>query len=543
MGYEYNTKALLLNVPLENDYKNTLYFTSKEQQEEYFKSRMVRTYNDFSYQRKDEPVRISTVDSNGLVSEYDDLINAGVNYVMYQNSNETDKWFYAFITDIKYISNGIVEIYIETDVIQTWLFDYKVKSSFIEREHVSDDTIGKHTIPENLELGEYVCVRKEEIDFGDMYIVVATTQMGTNKVKGGIYGGCYSGVQYYAVKTTQFSAINTFIETLQEEAAVDAIQAIFLAPAFIVEDIINEDSIVNGNFNASQTQESIPKNYSILENYSPSNKKLYTHPFNYLLASNNNGASAIYRYEDFHGEKQEEGFKDTCLFNVYGTICPGGSIKLVPLYYKGMNENLDEGLNAGKFPICNWNSDVYINWLTQNGVNIALSLGTSAFQVAGGGLMMATGGGALAGAGMIGSGALGIAQTIGQVHQQSMTPPQAEGNLNCGDVLTAMGKNNITLCQMTIKGEYAQIIDKYFHMFGYKVNRVKKPNKAHRSRFWYTKTIDVNIDGAIPNKDMQTIKNAYNNGITFWRNASEIQDYSLDNSISITNGAITDEEG
>ena len=103
MSNPNTTKAILLNVPLENDYKHTLYFTSKDEQEEYFKSRMVRTYNDFSYQRKDEPVRISTVDSNGLVSEYDDLIKAGVNYIMYQNSYYTDKWFYAFITDIKYI--------------------------------------------------------------------------------------------------------------------------------------------------------------------------------------------------------------------------------------------------------------------------------------------------------------------------------------------------------------------------------------------------------------------------------------------------------
>jgi hypothetical protein len=68
-------------------------------------------------------------------------------------------------------------------------------------------------------------------------------------------------------------------------------------------------------------------------------------------------------------------------------------------------------------------------------------------------------------------------------------------------------------------------------MYGYKVNIVKTPNKAHRSRYWYTKTIDVNIDGAIPNMDMQKIKDCYNRGITFWRNDKEIQDYSLSNTI------------
>jgi hypothetical protein len=84
---------------------------------------------------------------------------------------------------------------------------------------------------------------------------------------------------------------------------------------------------------------------------------------------------------------------------------------------------------------------------------------------------------------------------------------------------------------MSIKQEYAKIIDKYFDMFGYKVNMVKTPNKAHRSRWWYTKTIDVNIDGAIPNDDMQMIKNAYNNGITYWRNPSNFMNYSVSNGI------------
>lgn len=35
----------------------------------------------------------------------------------------------------------------------------------------------------------------------------------------------------------------------------------------------------------------------------------------------------------------------------------------------------------GKFPICNWDTDVYTNWLTQNGVNIGLSVAGSALSI------------------------------------------------------------------------------------------------------------------------------------------------------------------
>ena len=86
---------------------------------------------------------------------------------------------------------------------------------------------------------------------------------------------------------------------------------------------------------------------------------------------------------------------------------------------------------------------------------------------------------------------------------------------------------------MSIIHEIARMLDGYFDMFGYKTNLIKTPNKAHRSRYWYTKTIDVNIDGNLPQNDLQIIKDAYNRGITFWRNASEIQDYSLSNDIAI----------
>lgn len=542
------TKALLLNVPLENDYKHTLYFTSKDEQEEYFKSRMVRTYNDFSYQRKDEPIRISTVDSNGLVSEYDDLIKAGVNYVMYQNSYYTDKWFYAFITDIKYISDGIVEIQIETDHIQTWLFDYRVKASFVEREHVSDDTIGKHTVPEGLETGPYVTLEEGTINLSELdYIVIATTQtfatnsegkmVGTD-VSGGLYGNCYSGVKYLAYSTLEYQKVNKFLEDAAEAGGADAIVAIFLAPSFVVEEFLNEDNTIKGSNIPASKEVQIEKNTSMLDNYSPHNKKLLTSPFNYLLVSNNSGSSATYSYEDF----KHETFNDHCVFAIYGVLCPGCSIKLVPSAYKG-GLDLQESINAGKFPICNWNTDVYTNWLTQNSTNIALSQLSGYMQIGAGvigGVM--TGGliGLVGGLGAVGNGAMQITQTMAEVKKQALTPPQAEGNLNCGDVVSAMAENNFSYYKQTIKGEYAQMIDKYFDMFGYKVNMVKVPNKAHRSRYWYTKTIDVNIDGAIPNKDMQAIKNCYNNGITFWRSATEIQNYALDNSIAITEGAVTE---
>ena len=61
---------------------------------------------------------------------------------MYKNNNYTDKWFYAFITGMRYINDNLTEVSIVTDVFQTWQFDLIYKQSFVEREivPVADDT-------------------------------------------------------------------------------------------------------------------------------------------------------------------------------------------------------------------------------------------------------------------------------------------------------------------------------------------------------------------------------------------------------------------
>lgn len=224
-------------------------------------------------------------------------------------------------------------------------------------------------------------------------------------------------------------------------------------------------------------------------------------------------------------------------FEIDGALSIGCSVRLIPTNYNGAVLNHAESLPLGKFPALNWTSDVYTNWLTQNSVNIATSLGVGLAQVGVGvasvlSSPMSAGAGALIGASMISNGAGQIASTLGEVYQHSMQPPQAEGNLNTGDVVTATGDNDFHFYEMTIKKEFAQIIDNYFDMYGYKINRVKKPSVAHRNSYWYCKTIGVQIEGDIPSEDLNKIKQCYDNGITFWWDIYHMGDYTLDNHIT-----------
>lgn len=525
------TKVYLLNVPLENDYMHTLYFDSLQAQQSYFQSRIVKSFTEFSYQRKDGIIRIPVV--------YDDLI--GCNYVMYQNANHSNKWYYAFITDMTYENEGMTKVYIETDVMQTWLKERIVKPSFVEREHVADDSIGENTVPEQLETGEYFCNKHTKAGYSEkdkLKIVVGVTKTpdGDN-VTGLLYDNIYSGVKYYVFDNTMdgVASLNNFIGEYSSDGASEGITCMFLVPQDAV--VLNgtgsiaQSNTVNPRYINDSSAGSLNTNISITTNlfngYMPRNHKLLCYPYRYLLVSNNCGGAATYKYEMFYDMDDVTKIMLPPRFKIESCLTPGCSVRMVPMRYNGEERNDEEGLNLGKFPVLNWTSDVYTNWLTQNGVNIAVSLGTSALQIAGGIGLAATGGGALAGGGMVASGLGGVAGSLGEIYSHSLQPPQAQGNLNCGDVITATGDNDFHFYDMTIKEEFARIIDDYFDMFGYKVNRVKVPFVEHRPYYWYTKTIDVNIDGAIPGTDMQKIKDCYNRGITFWKVPEKIGDYSV----------------
>lgn len=526
------TKVYLLAVPLEKDYVHTLYFGSAADQQSYFQNKIKKSYTDFSYQRKDSVIRVP--------EHVDVLISAGCNYVMYQNAAYSNRWFYAFIEDMEYINDGRTDVKIRTDCIQTWMFDITVKPSFVEREHAASDIAGENTIEEGLELGEYICNLHSMSEYGGdgLAVVLGVTKTPDKEnVQGTRYNNIYSGVRYYSFSPSNVDGLNDFLSGYDSDGIGDAITCMFIAPSWLAP--IRDDHIVAGSNltydyyinSESEAVDGVTKQLTKgdLDGYTPRNKKLLAFPFRYLLVSNNAGASVPFKYELF----KSEGATVPPCFVIEGVLNPGCSIRMVPLYYNGIYRNDEHGVNMGKFPALNWTSDVYTNWLTQNGVNIAIQMVSGVGQIVAGAALAAGTGGLAAGigGGSIIGGASQITNTLAQIHQQSFSPPQAKGNLNSGDVVTATERNDFHFYDMTVKAEYAKIIDEYFDMYGYKCHRVKIPEKAHRAAYWYTKTIDANIIGNIPQGDLQVIKDCYNRGITFWKNTTNFKDYSVANGI------------
>lgn len=208
MAITPNTDLYLIKCPIEIDNSNQITFTNKAQQEEYFLSLPHLLVNHISYQRKDGIIRYP--EHIDKLYEY--------NYVMYKNRNYKNKFFYAYITRMEYVNDNMTNIYIKTDTYQTWMFNLEFKKSFIEREHVNDDTIGKHTIPEGLEHGEYIVNDVEYDNYNisdpqdtDKVCYIISTSLNLANIPSGltdpydfkfgaIYGGVYSGSTYWGTR-------------------------------------------------------------------------------------------------------------------------------------------------------------------------------------------------------------------------------------------------------------------------------------------------------------------------------------------------------
>lgn len=535
------SQVYLLNVPLEDDMKNTLYFSNATSQHNYFANNIGKTYTNVSYQSETRTFRCP--DQIDTIRQY--------NYIMWQNSAYSNKWFYAFIKSMTYVSDGYTDIVFEVDPLQTWMFDITVKASFVEREHTNNDTAGNNTLPENVELGPYIknsVVGTPQIGPNEFWYAVGVSDIiGSMTYKpSSKINGLPNGLFY--IFTDSVSQLHDIAEMYDEAGKANAIYSMFVFPRAILH-ISQGDSVINAYKNSiwsyyhgtmskslsvyvptsSDIVGKIEEGYKIAVptkvgmSYTPRNRKLLTFPYCYFNISNNAGTTVSYCYEDFNGQPT---------FDMDGVLTNGCATKLYPTNYKNMthfsgdlqDNPYEFGITGAKYPSISWNSDAYTNWLTQNAVNIGIGAGSTALSTVAG---VATGNYVGASASLLN----GVSNAVSQVYEASLVPDQASGNTNVGDLDFTKHKNKFTVFPMSIKPQYAQVIDDYFDLVGYKTCRVKVPNTAHRAEWWYTKTINVNIVGNVPNDDMNKIKDAYNNGLTFWRNPANFLNYSLSNGI------------
>lgn len=567
-----NTDVILLKVPLEINDNNQLTFANATAQYNYFNGLTKKTFEKFTYQRKDNTITLPAL--------VDDIY--GYNYCMYRNTNHSNKWFYAYVTNPEYVNDSATRITIKTDCWQTYMFDLTYKAVLVEREHVADDTIGKHTYPEDFELGE-MKANGSTVNFGGVggtgmsdYCPVVEVSMVENEGQDATLSYSWASGSHSTTprlnnidRGTIPLVLNIIPDTVNVPSAItklydkaglgDAIVNVYMIPKDLVGSYNQITlTVTKGDTTYSFNGAVVPANksgvYTIgstqtftrpstLDGYTPKNNKMFTYPYCYFNISNNAGTCQPFRYEDF---------SSTVSFVTEGTFGLSGATKTIPQNYRGVSSSdnaLDFSINGAKYPVCSWKSDSYTNWLTQNAVNMDRELTQSALKGGVQGIGAAAGllgAAAMAGAPvsiplMLGLGAAAtVSPVIGTLKEQvraktqaNMTPDQVGGNTNAGDFLWAKYRSPFTYMPMSIKQEYAKIIDSFFSAYGYEINEVKVPNINSRTNWNYIKTVGCYIEADIPQDDLNEIKSLFDKGITFWHNPTTFMDYTQTNSIVV----------
>lgn len=284
-----------------------------------------------------------------------------------------------------------------------------------------------------------------------------------------------------------------------------------------------------------------------IDGYQVRNKKLLTYPYIYLAFNPPFSNPKIYRYEDFGGNGTAQ-----ANFRMISEINPNPCVKFIPQGYRGKAGNaFQDCTELTGYPQLSWYSDYFNAWLAQNTTLVNLAMGQEQYNYQidsykrgiQGGLDILGKSFSLNLTGAISEGVnLGldlaqmdknheyyVSQQLAQIDKQSLLPNS--GTLGSSNAtLMGYGFNTQNIFTVyTIRDQFASRIDKFFDMYGYQTNELKKPNLNNRPNWNYVKTININIIGNIPQIDMQLLKNMFNQGITLWHNHETFGDYSQNN--------------
>jgi len=399
----------LLNVPWDSNYKNVVDFKNDDERHEYMVTRIVNTktgiprelsYTDCQYSRRDGVLKVPV--------EIDQLYDC--NYVMYKNPYYSNKWFYCFVIGQRYINDNCTELRIKTDVYSTWIDDAEIMDSFVEREHVNDDTPGKNLIPEGLETGEFIAYQthtpkswvtagQTTIEFNPFDPVVCLAYKGDKlKNNGGVtpipdsyrYSSSYNGIPTCVpFLLTDNAHVGGLIKQINDAGDGPQIFTVFAVPKLAVAQkyIESTRNLPGENYSVLDRD-----NYAFLSqnyyqdklcvfnidkptkngDYEPRNKKLLTYPYCYLGFTAPNGTPHIYRYENFNSWYIQ--FDGVCEIN------PSPSLVIIPQNYLIPDNNLLESVTVTGYPNISYVNDYYNTWMAQNSQIVNLTVDRTKFN-------------------------------------------------------------------------------------------------------------------------------------------------------------------
>lgn len=519
-----DTDLRLVKCPLTYGDGHQLDFATAAAQATYFSGLPGKAYTDFSYQRKDHIIRIPDLAEN--IYPY--------NYVMYRNKASA-KWFYAFITKIEFINQNCTHVHIRTDVFQTWMFDYTLKQCFIVREHTASDNYFEHTLEEGLATGDYVVNATEAITYGSInmkadtyalfktnyYCCIVTSELlrfitDASPALNPYMSGTCNAAYFYAVDVDEFGTLMQAINTNGQISSV--ITAIAVPKNAATFTALSSQQFTTLGYLTGGTHGtfSTTRNLSSLNGYTPRNKKMFCYPYNFMRLRCGNQSIDL-KYELLPNTTNQT-------FNARYMLSANPCYGVVPSSYCGSPYTDTYGVFLQDFPLVNYTYDVFKEYFALHTNSLALSTATGtigfAFDLANGRWDSAL------------NDISRSASAIAGFMDMKKIPDRIHGQIS-GQWSANNGLNGVYLEKVTIRAEYAQVIDRFFMLYGYKVERLDTPNTKSRTNHNYIEVRECNIEGDLPQDDIDELCAMYEKGLLIWHNPSTFGDvFAANNPVS-----------
>ena len=535
------TALRLLDTPLESDYRNTLWFPNREAQTSYFLGKTIKTYENFQYIKKNNTIVVD--------GEVDLLYNC--NYIMYQNNNFTNKWFYAFIDRIEWASNSSVRLYVSTDVIQTWFFDITYYDSYVDRCHSDTDVAGDNIVPEDFSVGNpggYQVAGSTDLAPDGIALFATSTYSGesrTGSVNSGIYSGGQNLVDFHIDNPGVSSILDSYVKNGTATAVIKLQQYPY--------------KLKNGPMTVS-----FSKYPSSISGYTPKNNKMLSSAF-------------VTCFMSMYG--QETDFNPVFITDskVNIKVSADQTSGTISAFVENYSDSSISTISMfASIPESGWSYNQYKNdYNLHSGSNAiyttrqALSKGfnfSKAFLDTGANALNTTASALnivnpinnfIAGQGGYGAGALRsganllnqgesmlgsiqnlIVQTTGidEISQDLATISEnynapATGGISASNGYIATGKTVFSYGYKVLPRDIVERCDKFLTVYGYKQSEYRAINLHTRASWTYIKTNGLNASGNFPDDDMNIIKRAFNNGIFFWVYTATFGNFGQNNAI------------
>ena len=558
---------LYKNFPI-NDYANQCYYSNESQRDSDFDSYTDRTVSDLaSCDKSKREIRLNVSYYVGNQYNYGCII-------------ENNKRYYIFINSVEWKSNlNTCILHYAYDYWQTYCYDITLEQSYVEREHVTDDTFGNHIVDEGLPVSDYLVQTSTLLNGGSNNTFFAVSVCDTGELFKGLWNGikALNILPFVRISKNEYSPAILYTDTMEKMQEIvntlvndnksDSIVGMYSFPEGAIGSkstaefchTDDEDNRVLGRFfQDGQSMQPVFHDYTIqrpatIDGYTPHNNKCFTHPFCFCNFTNNNGNSTVGKFEFSNN-------KTTVNFRYHLNLIEGGVSFGVLRNYDGVSLNFDYSIQgnvnieipyitntfsaymsanqnaiANQYDTISRNFDYANNVSMYNGISSVLNGGISLMS---GGVTDITG---------VSKSTLGIAGSVGNTLlsyegntvnatnqysaiQSALKDVQSKGNVAHGSYT---GSSPIIFDDvgfkaqlLTVNKENIKMIDNYFDMYGYRVNTIKKPQFNSRPYWNFIKTSGVNLVGNIPQDALNVIKSMFDKGVTMWHKTSYFYKYT-----------------